>query len=421
MKTVVSILAIMMPWSACLLRGEALTLDGAVSLALERHPQLMAARLEVAAAEARLIDAGKLPNPEIEFSGRRSQAEGEEWEGSAFAGISQRFPVTDRLRRSRDVRSAEIDLAQWEVRNAERELIAEVQSQFVRVLGARERTRLMEELVSHASAFVTLAEQRLAEAQGSELDVASARTEVTLASQARLRAESEVRAALAALRPLLALEPGAPLEPAGDLRSAIAQLHRSVTLQPRTTLERSDVVAARIELERAEAEQRLAVAQRWEDWEMAFGYEFERSVDEPVGAERDHYFGLGLRIPLPLRNRGEGRIAEAGAKAAKAAWLLQAARSVSLGEVAREIEAVHQASSLANSLATETIPLLEERREKTKQAYARGLIEFVMVLQLEQQQARLREALLDSFRDEALALVRLQAAQGSHPCFNRKP
>ena len=415
MKTLTLLLILSLAGSGLPRSAEPVSLDDACSIALTNHPQMQAARFEIAAAEARLIDAGKLPNPDLEFTARRSQAGGDDREGSAFAGFSQRFPVTDRLRRSREIRQVEIDLAKAEVKNRERLLIAEVQDQFVRVLAARERIAVLKDLEGRTEAYVELARQRLDAAQGSELDVASARTETLLAAQARQQAEAEALESLAALRPLLGMNPDADFPLAGTVATIIDDLEKNVSLRVPESSNRADVTAARIGRDRAGVEKKLADAERWEDWEVSIGYENERTVDEPIGAERDHFFGIGLRIPLPLRIKGEGRIAEAEAEAAKAGKLLDAAEAASLAEIAREIESVRRTGVLADSLANETLPLIEERETKTKQAYARGAVEFTSVIQLQQQQARIRETLLQSRRDHALALVRLQSALGSHP------
>ncbi|HUF60799.1 MAG TPA: TolC family protein [Verrucomicrobiales bacterium] len=420
MKLLPSILIALLAFGDTL-RGTELTPDTVVSIALAHHPQLQAIRFDIQAAQARSIDAGRLPNPEIELSARRSQATAGDREGSVFAGLTQRFPITGRLRRTRQVRQIEVDLAHAELEDAERLLVAEVLSRFVRSQATVERVSVMEDLVGRMEGYVKLAEQRLANAQGSDLDVAAARTEALLAHQATRQAEFEVREAFAALRPLLGMRPGAEIRLAGGVVSTIAKLQESVRLTVPGSLDRTDVTAAKVSRERAEIQQRLVDAERWEDWEVAIGYENERSVDEPLGAERDHFFGIGLRIPLPLRRRSLGRIAEARAEAAKADQILRATQAASLAEVANGIEAVRKAEALARSLSQETLPLIEEREQKTREAYAQGLIDFTPVLQLQQQQTQLRESLLESRRDHALALVRLQAAMGSHPRLNFQP
>ncbi|MEO0447987.1 MAG: TolC family protein [Verrucomicrobiota bacterium] len=394
--------------------GEPVSLQEAVSIALKSNPQLAAARFEIEAAKARSMDAGKAPNPEIEMALRRSQAEGQEREGSAFLGFSQRFPVTDRLRQRREVRLTEIELAQAEVGNAERLHIAEVLRQAVEFFAAHDRVLVLQELEQQTADYVTVAEQRLSRAEGSELDLASAETERVLALQAAQQAEAEVRKALAELKPLLGLPPSAPLQLAGDLSSSIHELRGTLQITLECAVNRPDVLAAQLRLARAQRALQLARAERWEDWELEAGYENERSVDEPVGPERDHFFGVGLRIPLPLRNRGEGRMAEAAAEVAKADQLLAASQLAANAEVSAEREACLQARAQVHSLQTRVLPLIREREAMTRDAYAKGTIDFTPVLQLQQQQTRLREALVDAQRNHALALVRLQAAQGSH-------
>ncbi|MEM7010207.1 MAG: TolC family protein, partial [Verrucomicrobiota bacterium] len=315
----------------------------------------------------------------------------------------------------REVRQADVRLARAEVAEAERQFINDVQHQFVLALAAKAKIEVLAELEAGTTAYVDLAKQRLEVAQGSQLDVTSVQIEVVLAKQAKQQAEGDLREAEAALRPLLGLTPDAGLTLSGDLSSVIAALRRSTRLTVPSDLARADIVAAQLKLDRAESATHLAHSERREDWEWFVGYESERSIDQPIGAERDHFFGVGLRIPLPLRNKGEGRIAEAKAQAEQAQQLLAATRLQASGEVASAIEAVRKAQVAGAGLRDETLPLLDEREAKTREAYEQGVIDFTAVLQLQQQRARLREALLVSDQEHALALARLQAVLGSNP------
>ncbi|MEM1294044.1 MAG: TolC family protein [Verrucomicrobiota bacterium] len=378
-----------------------LDLDSAVTLALRSHAQLAAARLEVAVAKARLIDAGKLPNPEVEVSLTRSQAGGDDREGNVFAGFSQRFPITDRLRQTRKVREVDVELAIAEVQDAERRFIGAVQREYLRALEAEATISVLTDLKTNAQDYVALAEQRLKEALGSELDLASAKTEALLADQSLRVGEGHFRETLAALRPLLGLDPEAQVRLTDGLSDAVAELRDQVNVGPPAAPDRADVVSALLALQRAEAMLDLAHAERLEDWEVSLGYENERTVDEPFDADRDHFFGVGLRIPLPFRNKGKGRMAEA--------------------EVAVAVESVRRTHIAFSGMQADLLPLLEQREEQTREAYAQGAIDFYPVIQLQQQKGKLRQMLLANEGEYALALSTLQTAQGSHPALNPFP
>src|SRR5688572_1448744 len=87
-----------------------LTLEQAIELAEQNHPDLAEARALSDAAKARRAQAGKLPNPEavarIEsapFNGRTADS------AEYVAGVSQAVPVGGRLSASREVARKELD------------------------------------------------------------------------------------------------------------------------------------------------------------------------------------------------------------------------------------------------------------------------------------------------------------------------
>lgn len=392
-----------------------LSLDEAVCRALECHPLLKAARSDIAIAQARLIDAGKLENPELEFSVNSQLIDGPDREGSLFVGYSQEFPVTDKLLRERDLGIADVRLACAEVREVERNLVDEVQSAYIEAVGARDLIDELERIETDSSRSVELAKQQLSAAQGSELDVASAETEQILASQDRLQAVSEYRKALARLRPLIFIKSGDPLVLSQNVAGVVASLRPTIPLSNPGNLERADITAAEVKKDRALTDEKLARSEALEDWEFAAGYEAGRTIDEPEGAERERFLGMGVKIPLPVRKKGAGRIAEARAATRKASHQLEAVRLASIGEVESSVADLRAAEQSYGALSSRVLPQLESRESKMREAYEQGLAEFSQIILLQQQQSRTRRALAEASLEKALAMARLQHALGTNP------
>ena len=112
-----------------------LTLETAPAYALRNNPTLAAARLRIEEARGRLKQAGRLSNPEFDVEFDRNTRIPE---GSLGLTLSQKFPVTARLRLEKAVSRAELAAAEAEVRNAERKLAAEVQTVVVKLLALAE-------------------------------------------------------------------------------------------------------------------------------------------------------------------------------------------------------------------------------------------------------------------------------------------
>jgi hypothetical protein len=104
--------------------AETMTLEGAVREALAGNPDLRAARQTIGMARGRLRQAGLWPNPELEFDGRDDFLFGGEGERGISGGFVQRFPISRRLGKARAVARVDIAMAEAELRDAERNLIA---------------------------------------------------------------------------------------------------------------------------------------------------------------------------------------------------------------------------------------------------------------------------------------------------------
>src|SRR4030067_2652692 len=74
-----------------------LTLDAAVNSALTDNRELAAARMRVEEAKARLVQAGLLPNPELEVAGKFDSAFRNEGEHTFGFGLAQPFSVSGRI------------------------------------------------------------------------------------------------------------------------------------------------------------------------------------------------------------------------------------------------------------------------------------------------------------------------------------
>jgi len=397
--------------------GQQYSMYQAVQKALASHPQLKLAKSDIAIAQARLIDAGKLENPFLEFALASQLKDGPDREGSMFVGYSQSFPVTNKLLRQRDLSKAAVRVACAEVHEIERQFIAQVQESYLRALGAQALIAEMKRIENATEKCITLARNQVAAALGSELDVAAAETEKVLATQDRVIAEGTYRQALATLKSLLSIPSQQPLTLTDNLSLAIGKLQSTTKNRASSNITRTDVAAAQVRKQQAVVDQQLAQAETLEDWEFNAGYEAERTVDEPIGAERDRILSLGIKMPLPVRKQGEGRIAETLALSKKADYEITLAQANQRAEIASALAEVQATQSTAKSLEKTVLPQLKARENKTWQAYREGLTNFNQIILLQQQQTRTKKVTTQARVAQALALSRLQHALGSHPAL----
>ncbi len=125
-----------------------LTLEAAIAAALVRSPELAAYSYDVRAAEARILQAGVPPNPELEFEVEEYDRGGEGF-GSAETAVvlAQAFELGGKRRWRKRIAEAEGELTGWDFEAKRLDVIAETAKRFTAVLAAQERLALAQSAV----------------------------------------------------------------------------------------------------------------------------------------------------------------------------------------------------------------------------------------------------------------------------------
>lgn len=282
-----------------------LSMATAIAMAVAHNPDLIAADCRIAAAEARILQAGLRLNPQMSLevenfagSGIRSGTESAE---SSLA-LSQLVELGGK--RAKRIRLAGLnrDLETWTTEAKRLDTITATRKAFVAVVAAQRRTELAAELTKLADEGVRVVTARIEAGQVSPVEKTRAQMAAT-----RTRIESRhAEAELAAARARLAAQWGADA-----LSFDHADLNLGVVKPPpaynqlATTLDANpDVARWASEIERQHARQQLAEARRLPD--ITVGGGIRHFADEG-----DIGLLASVSVPLPLFDRGQGDIAEA--------------------------------------------------------------------------------------------------------------
>lgn len=383
----------------------AFTSESAVRHALANNADLAAARLTVEEARGRLAKAGRLANPELE-SELKPNVRGRE--GVLGFGLTQRFPLTARLRLEKAVSRAELAVAEAEVRDAERRLAADVALVAVDWLALGTQRKLKERQLANSRELVEAADRAAGAGEGSALEAAQFDLEAQQLVTQLLQLDTGYAALLGELRPLLGVPAPEPLEITGTLSEVVVAGTEAVAL-PR----RADHQAALARREAAERALALARANRWQDLGVGLLGEMARAEDIPAGIQQDNFVGLRLSLPLPFWNRNQGRVQEATATAQR---LVKESEALAF-RIRAEVEAAERQMAVAAKLAREVTPTLlakaaqlEERLGKLR---AEGQASLADVLRARERRLLLESTRLDAVRDLHRARVRLEAATGA--------
>ena len=141
-----------------------------------QNPDLAAARLRIQEALGRMRQSGRLTNPEFETAVEQSSRFRQ---GKLEVGISQRFPLTDRLRMEKDVSFTELQSSEAEVHEVERQLIGQARQAIVKVLATRQRRELLREQSGVSKEFADFLSEAAGKGEGSALDAGQAKLEAT--------------------------------------------------------------------------------------------------------------------------------------------------------------------------------------------------------------------------------------------------
>lgn len=371
-----------------------LNLPAAMELAERNSPALTEARAQLAAAEGRLQQATRPPNPEAIV-----RVESAPRDPAVLVGAAQAVPLGKRLAAAREVQARERDGFQHELAAKVREVRRRAHGAFATALFADEAHRLNIRLVNAAGETARLARVRVAagdaaadEVERAELELARARGELSRAAALREQACTALSGTLGTPRPAVHSLSGS-LD-AGLELPALEAIVSDLAAHPALALAQAETAAA-------QARVVLARAERVPD--LTFELLFRR--DEGT---RRNGFDVGFSVPLPVFDRRQGR--EKEARAQQSAAEARAVRTQS--DLEAELRAAHGelAASLAyaRQLQTEVLPRLDRLTALTETRVQAGDATAADLLPFQRESAATHLARLEALRDAHQAWARLR-------------
>ncbi|MGK0189503.1 MAG: cobalt-zinc-cadmium efflux system outer membrane protein [Verrucomicrobiales bacterium] len=377
--------------------------------AVQNNPSWQAAKFRIDEARGRLLQSGRLSNPEIEIEA----SHGTDFrEGSFSVAFSQAFPLTARLDLEKAVSAKEVEMAEAEVREVLRQLLLEAQTTATEYLATTEQVALQEKRKAITSELTTFIAKAAAAGELPQLDVQQTRLESARADLQIRKLNTAANRYLNELRPLLGLTPDSELTLTGVL-AAPNDESQSGTANAAT--HRPDYRAAQLALQAAETAISLEEARRREDITVGVFVQGERAEDAPEGLANEAFSGFRISIPLPIWNKNDGSVREKQAAAARlrgeAAALKNRIRNAAAAAHAELVS--HRA--LFDEISKTLLPLAEQQVADLESVYRAGQGDLQSVLRAREQSLELESARLDALRDFHLARLRLAAIAPAVP------
>ena len=297
-----------------------ISFDQLAQTALAQNKSLQAAREQLRQAEGRLKQAALRPNPSLDLSRMTDVLFANQGENGFAVTLSQPFELGGKRPKRIQVAEAEVELAKAEITDAERQLIGQLRTAYLRAAETSARLNFLQRSRGLNQQMLQVMTVRLSSGDASRLESHLLQAENSRVEVQRLSAESQLMQEMLELRKIAGSPPAEPLSFPSLPSTITASRETEAALIEAAFRNRPDLRAARIRETLANAGVMLARAQVAPTIVGFVRYAREPNVSrfatatQPQAFEKDSVLEFGVSIPLPLRNREQGNIQEATSK-----------------------------------------------------------------------------------------------------------
>ena len=386
-----------------------ISLDAALGLAEAANIDVIRARLALKTAQANLRIADTAPNPV--FSVNAVQIRPSQIGSIPYGQLADTVARVDLplerggKRRARTAAAgALINAAQDDLASARRDMREAVCNAYFDLKAAESRIEILQAIARSYADSLTLAEKQQRAGALSNGDLARQNVEAARARTDASQSISQWHAAQLALGTLIGREIQSrtlattadwPVsEPASEQAADLIAMHRP------------DVRAAQARTEAARRNLDGAHALRHPD--VTVGVQYERaSGDVGVGSS----VGLGVSVPLPVRNLYHGERDAAATALVQAEAEERKAISVATADILIAREALRESSARRREFDEVQLPAARKAAEVAEFAYKHGATSLIELLDARRSLRAVELGAIDARTDEANAIARLHAAE----------
>lgn len=404
-------LLLLLPVAVLAQEPQRLTLAETETLWQEHNRELQLARTAVAGAEADLLTAGQLPNPQVSLNITQispwSGYGAGPWKDKKMDNVLRLDQLIERGGK-RDLRvkgaDARLDASRFDLDDTRRQQLLSLRQTYFDLRLAQEKRRLAGELAANYDKSLDSGRLRLKAGDISQVELARLQIDKSRADNEARQTQAELEQAQVALAYLIGRERGAAQLVAADNWPPLGDnpLKRSDLEQ------RPDIAAAHLRVTAAEAARDLAKAQKTRD--VTLGIQYEHNMqNEPTNS-----YGFGVSVPLFIFHEYEGDIARAEADLTAARLLYERTLAQAVGSSDQAASALRSAEERLRRLETGLLADAERVAKAAELAYSRGAMNLMDLLDARRtlRQIQIETATAHADHAKALAAWRLQADYG---------
>ncbi len=387
-----------------------LTLEQAISRALDNHPALAAASLRIGGSKSLIRQARARPNPVLDVSTENWRFYGTPgFQASrdldAFAFLSQTFETGGKRAHRVELAHQGVRIADLEKQALQWRIRQDVRKFYLSALLAEKEHDLKTQTTRDFQEVIRYHTVRVAEGAMAEADLMKVRLEgerlALVEASARLEAERARMELLAAMGQgagspefrLVDTTLGASTGPALDRAALLVKSHES-RIEMSLALAAVDEAGARLGFERASARP---------DWTTSLGYKRTTGYNT---------FLAGISIPLPLFDRNEGRIAFQVNEIERARALVRMVTLQVDNEVLSAVSTLRRRHSMLQKLHGGILEQAEDAWKVALAAYQEGGFDLSRLLEAQRTLYDVRLLHVQNDIEYRLAVAYLEAAVG---------
>jgi cobalt-zinc-cadmium efflux system outer membrane protein len=388
-----------------------LTIDDAVTEAIDHNLSVLAERYNLAIADARVLTASLRPNPVLTASAMLPDATIYNSAVNPREGIVRGDVLLERggkrerrIEVAREARS----VSELQLQNTIRTLVLNVQSACVDVQQEQSDLRLARESLAAFNDIVSINVERVRTGDLAAVELARSRL-AALQFQNDVRSrEAKLAVASHKLTALLGRSAGAPIAIAGEPRRDATPLPGADVLEEQALTRRPDLRALERDQARSAADARLQIAQGKIDYTVSGEFHRQAAPGSLAGNE----WGVFVSAPLPIFNRNQGEVERARQEARQAAARIAALKTDVASELRSAWEQYTAMRELVETIEQQMLVQARDVRDTTAYSYRRGEASFIELLDAQRTFNDTMQSYNEARAEYARSLYTLDASTG---------
>lgn len=354
-----------------------ITIEQAVTEAMDHNLSLLADRYNVTLAQAAVVTAALRPNPVVTVNAMLPNPALVDSGVAVREGVVRTDYVIERGgKRERRVEQATLarTVAELELLDATRKLVLDVETAFSDVQLAKLNLALAQENLAALNNVVAIDAERVRTGDLAQVELARSRLAALQFQNDVEQQTTRLAVAKSRLNVLIGRTATDAVDVIGEMRRDTAPLDRSA-LETRALEMRPDLRAARTEQARSAADLRLQLANAKIDYTVSGEYHRQQG-----GGLVGNDYGVYVSAPLPMFNRNQGEVARARAEEQQTAAKTRALEADVNAELDEAYAEYASARRVVERIEADMLTQARDVRNTMKYSYRRGeasLVEFL--------------------------------------------